>query len=124
MQVFHKLLSLEEFVEGKPPIVKCTGEKRDYIMGIRHGPLEVQYLQDISLSITAVHLQGELSADALYASASERLSAVGAQLRARPHRLREFGDYSFLQSWLLSVRGVDLQHAPLRMAQPPLVEQL
>ncbi len=41
MQIFHKLLSLEEFVEGKPPIVKCIGEKRGYIMRIRHGPLEV-----------------------------------------------------------------------------------
>lgn len=66
--------------------------------------------------------QGELSADALYASASERLSAVGAQLRERHHRLREFGDYTFLQSWLLSVRGVDLQHTALRMAQPALVQ--
>ncbi len=68
-------------------------------------------------------VQGELSADALYASARERLSAAGARLRARPHRLREFGDYSFLQSWLLSVRGVDLQHTALRMAQPPLAKE-
>ena len=66
--------------------------------------------------------QGELSADALYASANVRLSAVRAQLRARPHRLREFGDYSFLQRWLLSVRGVDLQHSTLRMTQPALVK--
>lgn len=41
LQIFHKLLSLEQFVEGKPPVVKCTGEQREYIMRIRRGPLEV-----------------------------------------------------------------------------------
>ena len=67
-------------------------------------------------------LQGELSADSLYASAVERLGDAEAELRARPRRLREFGDYCYLQSWLLSVRGVDLQHTTLRMAEPPLVK--
>ncbi len=40
-QIFHKLLSLEAFVEGKHPIVKCSETERELIMSIRRGPLEV-----------------------------------------------------------------------------------
>ena len=42
-QIFHKLLSLEAFVEGKAPVVKCSGEEREFIMSIRRGPLEVNH---------------------------------------------------------------------------------
>ena len=43
-QIYHKLLSLEQFIEGKPPIIKCSGEQREFIMKIRNGPLEVSVL--------------------------------------------------------------------------------
>ncbi len=41
-QVFHKLLSLESYVRGGGPVVKCQGEEREFIMRIRRGPLEVR----------------------------------------------------------------------------------
>ena len=58
----------------------------------------------------------------LYATAVERLSSVGRKLRERQVRLREFGDYTVLQRWLLAVRGVDITHTPLRMAEPALAK--
>ena len=35
------MLSLEQFAAGKPPVIKCADERREYIMKIRRGPLEV-----------------------------------------------------------------------------------
>ncbi len=40
-QVFHKLLSLESYVNGGDPIVKCNNEGREFILRVRRGPLEV-----------------------------------------------------------------------------------
>ena len=40
-QVFHKLLSLESYVKGGRPVVKCEGDDKEFIMRIRRGPLEV-----------------------------------------------------------------------------------
>ena len=40
-QVFHKLLSLESYVKGGAPVVKCSGEDREFILRVRRGPLEV-----------------------------------------------------------------------------------
>ena len=54
--------------------------------------------------------------------AVDRLSRVGRKLRERQLRLREFGDYTVLQRWLLAVRGVDITQAPLRMAEPALAK--
>jgi len=65
-------------------------------------------------------LQGELSRDKLYALAQQRYSTVKEHLRNRVVRLQEFGDYRFLQTWLLAVRGVGLKE-PLKLAIPPLV---
>ena len=41
-QIFHKLLTLEQFVQNQPPVVRPTGKERDFIMTIRTGPLEVR----------------------------------------------------------------------------------
>ena len=41
-------------------------------------------------------------------------------LRSRVVRLQEYGDYRFLQTWLLAVHGVGLKE-PLNLAIPPLV---
>ena len=99
--VLHKLLSLESFVQGKPPVIQCSSEQREYILKIRQGPLE-----------------GDLSRDILLAAVRKRLDAVKKSLCLRDTRIREFGDYHFLQTWLLSVRGVQLE--PLQLAAPPL----
>ncbi|KAL5460428.1 hypothetical protein EMCRGX_G033875 [Ephydatia muelleri] len=99
--VLHKLLSLESFVQGKPPVIHCSSEQREYILKIRQGPLE-----------------GDLSRDVLLAAVRKRLDAVKTTLCLRDTRIREFGDYRFLQTWLLSVRGVQLE--PLQLAAPPL----
>lgn len=40
-QIFHKLLSLESYVNGGDPVVKCEGEDREFILRVRRGPLEV-----------------------------------------------------------------------------------
>lgn len=56
----------------------------------------------------------------LYTAATERLTRIETRLMERKARLREFGDYHFLQEWLLGVRGVDLSKAEFRMAEPPL----
>ena len=42
-QVFHKLLSLESFVKGGPPVVQCENEDREFILRVRNGPLEVRH---------------------------------------------------------------------------------
>lgn len=55
----------------------------------------------------------------LYTAATERLARAETRLMERKTRLREFGDYHFLQEWLLAVRGVNLNQE-LRMAEPPL----
>ena len=91
MQIFHKLLSLDNFVDGKFPVVRCSsGPDRDFIMKIRTGPL-----------------QGDLASDRLYVLAEQRLNATREKLRARPVRMREFGDHKYLEKWLVSnVRGV------------------
>jgi len=47
--------------------------------------------------------------------AHQRLASVRKHLLDRPERLREQGDYAFLQSWLLNVRGIQLDE-PLTMA--------
>ena len=57
----------------------------------------------------------------LYAAAIERLAKAEARLKERKARLREFGDYNFLQKWLLAVRGVNLNQAELRMTEPHLL---
>ena len=66
------------------------------------------------------HVQGELSRDKLLALAQQRYSSVQEHLRNRRKRLQEYGDYRFLQTWLLAVRGVQLKE-PLKLAVPPLV---
>ena len=45
-QVFHKLLSLESYIQGGPPIVTCNDKDREYILQVRRGPLEVKYIED------------------------------------------------------------------------------
>ena len=40
-QIFHKLLTLERFVQDQAPVIRPTGEEREFIMAIRRGPLEV-----------------------------------------------------------------------------------
>ena len=45
-QVFHKLLSLESYMQGGPPIVTCNDKDREYILQVRRGPLEVKYIED------------------------------------------------------------------------------
>ena len=50
--------------------------------------------------------------------AERRLESVQDQLLNWKIRLREFGDYRMLQTWLLHVRGVGLT-MPLRLATPP-----
>lgn len=40
-QIFHKLLSLESYVKGGDPVIKCEDEDRDFILRVRRGPLEV-----------------------------------------------------------------------------------
>ena len=56
----------------------------------------------------------------LYTAATERLARAETKMKERKQRLREFGDYQFLQEWLLAVRGVNLNQSELRMAEPPL----
>ena len=66
------------------------------------------------------HVQGELSRDKLLALAQQRYSSVQEHLRSRRTRLQEYGDYRFLKTWLLAVRGVQLKES-LKLAVPPLV---
>lgn len=63
-------------------------------------------------------LQGDLEPSLLLSIAEKRLENVIEQLQKRTVRLREFGDYRVLQTWLLHVRGVGLTR-PLRYATPP-----
>ena len=42
-QILHKLLSLESFVQGGPPLVRCEGERRESIMRIREEATKVQH---------------------------------------------------------------------------------
>ena len=34
-QIFHKLLSLDNFAHGQRPVIHCTGSSREFIMKIR-----------------------------------------------------------------------------------------
>ena len=68
---------------------------------------------------THTHAQGELSPERLYSLAEERLGGLRDKLSWRERRWREVGDYRFLQTWLLSVRGVSLEE-PLKMAKQPI----
>ena len=58
-------------------------------------------------------LQAE-RADELLQAAERRLQAVIDHLLMRTQRFPECGDYTYLQSWLLDVRGVTITE-PLRM---------
>ena len=52
-------------------------------------------------------LQDEMSLGDIYALAEHKLEATRVKLRARTHRMREYGDAKFLQKWLVeSVRGL------------------
>ena len=64
------------------------------------------------------HPQGDLEPSVLLSAAERRLDSVYECLQNRTVRLREFGDYRTLQTWLLHVRGVGLTK-PLRLATPP-----
>lgn len=104
-QVFHKLLSLESFVKGGPPVVQCENEDREFILRVRNGPLE-----------------GELSKEKLHEEAEQRLQKVREHFLSREKRFKEFGDYRFLQTWLLHIRGIVLKE-PLKMATPALTSE-
>lgn len=58
-------------------------------------------------------------ADELYSHAKQRLKEVRQQLITRAQRLPEFGDYCYLQKWLLRVRGVIFDE-DLKMAVPAI----
>jgi len=61
----------------------------------------------LNSSSISLFLQGDLSSDNLYQLADSRLSKARADLRAPRTRMKEFGDYHFLQNWLMkSVRGI------------------
>ena len=77
-------------------------------------------VEDVTIHAYTHHVQGELSRDKLLALAQRRYSSVQEHLRNRRTRLQEYGDYRFLQTWLLAVRGVQLKE-PLKLAVPPLV---
>ena len=50
-----------------------------------------------------------MSLSDIYALAEHKLEATRVKLRARTHRMREYGDAKFLQKWLVeSVRGLTL----------------
>ncbi|CAH1789226.1 unnamed protein product [Owenia fusiformis] len=83
-QIFHKLNSLEYFLAGKPPVVKCSGSARDFIMRIRTGPLE-----------------GDISRENLYTLAQEKILNMRTSLANRTKRLPENGDYSSKVSEIL-----------------------
>ena len=72
----------------------------------------------LTLYYTTTLLQAE-RADELLQTAERRLQAVRDHLLMRTQRFPEYGDYSYLQSWLLDVRGVTITE-PLRMGLPPL----
>ena len=55
--------------------------------------------------------------------AQQRLQAVRDQLMLRTERFPEYGNYCYLQTWLLRVRGVALEE-PLKMALPPLTTSM
>merc|ERR550532_3370575 len=57
-QIFHKLLCIDQMIQGQVPTVKCTGEDKDFIMKVRRGPLE-----------------GELHRDKLYQLVKEKYNA-------------------------------------------------
>ena len=65
-----------------------------------------------------INPQGDLEPSLLLSAAERRLDSVYERLQNRTVRLREFGDYRTLQTWLLHVRGVGLTK-PLRLATPP-----
>ena len=77
-------------------------------------------MEGVTIHAYTHHVQGELSRDKLLALAQRRYSSVQEHLRNRRTRLQEYGDYRFLQTWLLAVRGVQLKD-PLKLAVPPLV---
>jgi hypothetical protein len=85
--VLHKLCSLERFAEGKPPQIQVSGTKRDFILRVRKGPLE-----------------GELDRAKLLEDTKSRLHSVQQDLSQRTVRFPEFGDYRFLQDWLMQLR--------------------
>lgn len=91
-QIYHKLLSLESFSQGGPPVVWCPSEseEREFIMKIRQGSL-----------------QGDNGMDrnSLYLEAEQRLEKIQFRLRQRKEMFYELTDHHTLQSWLLSVRG-------------------
>ena len=72
----------------------------------------------LTLYYTTSLLQAE-RADELLQAAERRLQAVRDHLLMRTQRFPEYGDYTYLQSWLLDVRGVTITE-PLRMALSPL----
>ena len=104
-------------------------------MKIRAGPLEVYNYathteqntkllkksarKTASKSNIILVFQGELEPAVLMSVAEKRLESVCDRLLNRKVRLREFGDYHTLQTWLLHVRGVGLTR-PLRLATPLL----
>merc|ERR1712150_263417 len=88
-QIFHKLLCIDQMIQGQVPTVKCTGEDKDFIMKVRRGPLE-----------------GELHRDKLYQLVKEKYNAAKVRLAQRKTRLPENISYDFLLDWMLRVRGL------------------
>lgn len=88
-QIYHKMDSLQYFLQGVPPPVKCTGEVRDFIMKVRTQPLE-----------------GELHRDALYKDAITKFEKLNDDFAARPRRLLENCDFNFLVDWIMTIRGM------------------
>ncbi|XP_013417565.1 uncharacterized protein LOC106178780 isoform X2 [Lingula anatina] len=87
-QTFHKLDSLEYFLQGNPPPVKCSGHIKDFIMKIRQGPLE-----------------GEISREILFKLAEEKLQKLQSAFAGRACRLPEHANTKYLTDWLMRIRG-------------------
>lgn len=74
-------------LERRGPAVRVSGEERDFILRVRKGPLEDEY-----------------SIENLLAIAQRRLDQVQLKLRTRDWRYPEYGDWRYLDRWLVRVR--------------------
>ena len=90
-QVFHKLHSLEYFLQELPPPVRCTGDIRDFILRVRTQPWE-----------------GDMSRENLYTLAKQKYDAVKQELVNRQKRLAENINFKLMSNWLLAVRDIPL----------------
>ncbi|XP_041355385.1 uncharacterized protein LOC121373009 [Gigantopelta aegis] len=90
-QIFHKLNSLEYFLQELPPPVRCSDDIRDFILRVRTQPWE-----------------GDLSRENLHTLATEKYNNMRQHLVDRQKRLPENVDYRLMSNWLQSVRGIPL----------------